>query len=343
MTRIALDLCGGDLGFAPSLAGARMALKHDPNLALDLYGTAEAIGVAEQRSSFTDEQRQRVQLHTCECMVDMTDKPMQVLRNKAESSMAKAIDSLQNGQCQGMVSSGNTSALVTLGLQKLNTLAGVERPAICTSLPARQGRTWLLDMGANLEPTLEQMLVNARMGVAQCRLVEDIQHPRVGVMNVGTEGGKGTRLEWKLAELLQNEAGIEFSGFAEGADLFSGNFDLIVCDGFTGNVALKTAEGMSRYLKNELTEVLHRHWSARFFLALTRRTLRRFREHMDPANYNGAALLGLGGLVVKSHGSSNANGVRHAIDYAAKLARLGCVDYLDSSLERPSHESVATS
>lgn len=343
MTQIALDLCGGDLGCAPSLAGARIALSQDPKLNLQLFGTADAIAMAERSASFTDSQRQRLELHRCECLVDMTDKPIQVLRNKADSSMARAMASLKEGACDGLVSSGNTAALVALGLQKLNTLAGVDRPAICTSLPAHEGRTWLLDMGANLEPTLEQMLVNARMGVIQCRLLENLEKPRVGVMNVGTEGGKGTRLEWKLAELLEKEPGIDFVGFAEGADLFSGNFDLIVCDGFTGNVALKTAEGMSRYLKNEMTDVLHRHWSARFFLALTRRTLRQFREHMDPANYNGAALLGLDGLVVKSHGASNANAVSHAIAYAARLARLNCVQYLDANLDRPPVQSVAAS
>lgn len=289
--------------------------------------------MAERPDSFSAAQRQRVRLHQCESLVGMSDKPMQVLRNKSDSSMAKALDCLSYGHCQAMVSAGNTSALVALGLQKLGTLEGAERPAICTALPSHEGRTWFLDMGANLEPTLQQMLVNARLGAAQCRLLENCSRPRVGIMNVGSEDVKGTRVEWQLSQLLEDEPDMDFVGFAEGADLFSGEFDLIVCDGFTGNVALKTAEGMARYLKSELNDVLHRHWSARFFVALTRRTLRRFRQHMDPANYNGAALLGLNGLVIKSHGSSNSRGISHAIGYAAELASRDSVHYLAQSLK----------
>lgn len=332
MTKIAVDICGGDWGSAPVLVGVRSALKRDANLQVELYGDAAAIASAQKSESFTADQRQRIQIHTCDTSVTMEDRALQVLRHKSNSSMALAISAVADGECDAALSCGNTAALVALGLQHLGTIEGVTRPAICTALPSSKGRTWFLDMGANLEPSVEQMLANTRMGSVQCRLFDSIEKPRVGIMNVGSERSKGTEDERDLAKLLSVEPGIEFCGFAEGADLFTGEFDLIVCDGFTGNVALKTAEGMSRYLKLAFNEMLSNHWSARICYMLMRPRLRTFRQHMDPANYNGAALLGLNGLLVKSHGSSSSKGIRNAILCTAEMVRKDALKHIRGSI-----------
>jgi phosphate acyltransferase len=342
MIKIAVDATGGDLGSAPVLAGVRGALKADTDLFVNLYCDKTTHREASQNSNFPRNLRNRLDLHLCSESVEMDDKPIQALRNKSSSSMAKAIQSIQEKHNDAMLSSGNTAALVGFGLQLLGTIKGVSRPAICTALPSSKGRTWFLDMGANLEPTVEQMLANARMGACQCRLFDGIQSPRVGVLNVGSEMMKGTRKEQELAALLIKEPNMNFVGFAEGADLFSGSFDLVVCDGFAGNVALKTAEGVAKFLTDELSTVLSSHWAARFCYLLLRHDLRDMRRRMDPARYNGAALLGLDGLVVKSHGASKSGGFQNALLLTADMVRLGALSYLQRELEISNANAVLT-
>ncbi len=339
MIKIAVDATGGDLGSAPVLAGVLGALKADSNLFVNLYGDQAACREAELDASFPKQLRNRIEVHLCSESVEMNDKPLQALRNKSSSSMAMAIQSVKEGQSQAMLSSGNTAALVCFALQILGTIKGVTRPAICTALPSSKGRTWFLDMGANLEPTTEQMLANARMGACQCRLFDGIQKPRVGVLNVGTEMIKGTRAEQDLAALLSQEPNMNFVGFAEGADLFSGAFDLVVCDGFSGNVALKTAEGVAEFLTEQLQSALSSHWAARLCYLLLRHDLRDMRRRMDPSRYNGAALLGLNGLVVKSHGASKSGGFQNALLLTAEMVRLGVLTTLKGELERASQGS----
>lgn len=333
MIKIAVDATGGDFGSAPVIAGVRSALKADPDLFVNLYCDKTSHRDASRGANFPRLLRNRIKLHLCSDSVEMDEKPIQALRTKSSSSMALAIKSVKDQTNAAMLSSGNTAALVGFGLQILGTIEGVTRPAICTALPSSRGRTWFLDMGANLQPTTEQMLVNARMGALQCRLVDGIQSPRVGVLNVGSEMMKGTRKEQELAAFLVKEPGINFVGFAEGADLFSGNFDLVVCDGFSGNVALKTAEGVAEFLTEELNSTLSSHWAARFCYLLLRHDLRDMRRRIDPARYNGAALLGLDGLVVKSHGASNSAGFKNALLLTAELVRLGALPYLKRELE----------
>lgn len=333
MIKIAVDATGGDLGSAPVLAGVRGALKADSDLVVNLYCDKPTHREASLHSSFPRSLRARLHLHLCSESVEMDDKPIQALRHKSSSSMARAVQSVKEKLNDAMLSSGNTAALVGFGLQLLGTIPGVSRPAICTALPSSKGRTWFLDMGANLEPTVEQMLANARMGACQCRLFDGVQSPRVGVLNVGSEMMKGTRKEQELAALLIKEPNMNFVGFAEGADLFSGSFDLVVCDGFAGNVALKTAEGVAEFLTEQLQSVLKSDWAARFCYFLLRRDLRDMRRRMDPARYNGAALLGLDGLVVKSHGASKTGGFQNALLLTADMVRLGALPYLKQELE----------
>lgn len=341
MIKIAVDATGGDFGSAPVLAGVRGALKADTDLFVNLYCDKSSHRDASLNSNFPRSLRGRIDLHLCSESVEMDEKPIQALRNKSSSSMAKAIQSIKDNSNDAMLSSGNTAALVGFGLQLLGTIEGVSRPAICTALPSSKGRTWFLDMGANLEPSAEQMLANARMGACQCRLFDGIQSPRVGVLNVGSEMMKGTRKEQVLAAELIKEPNMNFVGFAEGADLFSGAFDLVVCDGFAGNVALKTAEGVAELLSKELKSTLSNHWAARLCYLLLRHDLRDMRRRMDPSRYNGAALLGLNGLVVKSHGASKVDGFQNALLLTADMVRLGALPYLKQELELSTADAVS--
>jgi glycerol-3-phosphate acyltransferase PlsX len=333
MIKVAVDASGGDLGSAPVLAGVRGALNADPDIFVSLFCDPASHTKALNNSILPKSLRNRFSLHLCGESVAMDDKPLQALRNKASSSMAMALESVAQKDTQAMISSGNTGALVGFGLQLLGTIPGVTRPAICTALPSSRGRTWFLDMGANLEPTLEQMLANARMGASQCRLFDGIQSPRVGVLSVGSESIKGTQIQQDLATELTKEPGIEFVGFAEGADLFAGAFDLVVCDGLTGNVALKTAEGVAHFLSDELKAVLSRHWLARISYLLLRQSLKEFRRRMDPSRYNGAAFLGLDGLVVKSHGASDSGAFQNALLLTTDMVRLDALSFLKGELK----------
>ena len=343
MITIAVDASGGDLGSAPVFSGIRDSLKADQDLSIKLFCDAENYEKASQPAVFPKTLRDRIDLLLCSESVTMEEKPLQALRNKASSSMAEALKSLDKGESQAMISSGNTGALVGFGLQILGTIPGISRPAICTALPSNKGRTWFLDMGANLEPSLEQMLDNARMGAAQCRLVEGIERPRVGVLNVGSESMKGKRIEQQVAAELAKQADIDFAGFAEGADLFSGEFNLIVCDGFAGNVALKTAEGVADFLSDQLKTLLNNDWAARFCYLLLRRDLRGLRRRIDPARYNGASLLGLNGLVVKSHGASTSSGFQNALNTTASLVRMGALPYMKDALASSSLDKAKIS
>jgi glycerol-3-phosphate acyltransferase PlsX len=251
----------------------------------------------------------------------MDEKPAAALRHKAESSMALAIQSHQQGNSGAMVSAGNTAALVAFGLQILDSLPGVNRPALCCAMPHRTGRTWMLDMGATLEPEPDQLVQFARMGSCLAQINEGLERPRVGLLNVGSENGKGTSAVRDLAAQLESCADIYYCGFAEGVDICSGRFDVIVCEGFAGNVALKAAEGVSSYIGELVADFRRDGWVSRFAMLLLRKRLQALGRRIDPAEFNGAPLLGLGGLIIKSRGGTNTRGFATAIALAAEMAR----------------------
>ncbi len=319
---------GGDSGIAVTLPGVLDALHADPLLKISLFGDEEALHTA-----LKERQVDRLTLVHCPTTVDMDEKPASVLRRKTDSSLAQAIGALKNNEASAVVSAGNTAAMVAFGVQMLGTLPKVERPALCTSLPHAHGRTWMLDMGATLEPDAEQLLQFARMGSCQARLYDGLDDPRVGLLNVGAEITKGTASIREAAALLENCHQFHYAGFAEGIDLCSGRFDVIVCDGFVGNVALKSAEGVSNYMGELLGELLKGTLMTRLGLFLISRELKSWRVRIDPAEYNGASLLGLNGLVVKSRGGTNVRGFRRAIEMTAELARQDIVNKIRTELE----------
>lgn len=318
---------GGDSGVAVTVPAVIAALKSDPALSIRLFGETSAI--EDQLRGWSSG---RLQIVHCANSVDMTDKPGAVLRHKADSSMAKAIQAHQEGQAAAVISAGNTAALVVFSLQILGHLNGVDRPALCCAMPHKQGRTWMLDMGATLEPDIDTLVQYARMGCSLAQINEGFDRPRVGILNVGSEICKGTSAIRELASRLESAQDIHYCGFAEGVDICSGRFDVIVCDGFSGNVALKAAEGVSSYISDVVTDFRRSDWLSKLIVLLMRGRLKKLRSHMDPAEFNGAPLLGLNGLVIKSRGGTSIRGFSRAIELAARMARGDIVNRIQEKL-----------
>lgn len=320
---------GGDSGVAVTVPAVLAVLRSDPTLSIHLFGDTPAIEAQLQGHSSA-----RLKIVHCLNPVDMTDKPGSALRHKSDSSMAMAIQDLQKSSSVAVVSAGNTAALVAFGLQLLGSISGVSRPALCCAMPHKNGRTWMLDMGATLEPDAEMLVEYARMGNSLAHVNDGIARPRVGLLNVGSEVCKGTSAVRDLASRLENTENINYCGFAEGVDICSGRFDVIVCDGFSGNVALKAAEGVSSYIGNIFTDFRQGDWLSKLVLLLLRSRLKELRSHMDPAEFNGAPLLGLNGLIVKSRGGTNVRGFARAIELAAEMARSKVIERIQ---EQPGH------
>lgn len=320
---------GGDSGVAVTVPAVLAALRTDPTLSINLFGDEAAIEGQLQGIRFD-----RLQVTHCPSSVDMTDSPGSAIRHKSASSMAMAIQYHRESSSAGVVSAGNTAALVAFGLQLLEAIPGVDRPALCCAMPHRKGRTWMLDMGATLEPDADMLVQYARMGSNLAQLNDGLARPRVGLLNVGSEISKGTPAVKDLAGRLENAKDIDYCGFAEGIDICSGRFDVIVCDGFSGNVALKAAEGVSSYIGDIFTDFRQNDWLSTLVIWLLRGRLKELRSHMDPAEFNGAPLLGLNGLIVKSRGGTNVRGFTRAIELAASMARRDVIGHIQAQLGR---------
>lgn len=318
---------GGDSGVAVTVPAVIAALNSDPALSVYLFGDEAAI--EKQLQGFRSS---RLVLFHCPASVEMTDSPGAALRRKSDSSMANAIRNHQEGRSDAVISAGNTAAMVAYGLQILGSLEGVQRPALCCAMPHKRGRTWMLDMGATLEPDTNTLLQYARMGSLLAQVTENLASPRVGLLNVGSEVCKGTSAIRELASRLEKTADIDYRGFAEGVDICSGRFDVIVCDGFAGNVALKAAEGVSSYIGDIFTDFRRSDWLSKLVILLLKGKLKKMRAQMDPAEFNGAPLLGLKGCVVKSRGGTNVRGFTRAIELAAAMARAGVIQRIQDQM-----------
>ena len=257
------------------------------------------------------------------------------LRRGRGTSMRLAIDAVAAGDAAGVVSAGNTGALMAMAKTVLKTLPGVHRPAIASIFPTRRGRTVMLDLGANVECTADNLVQFAVLGEVFARGVLGIARPRVGLLNVGIETTKGSDVVRNAARLLQSGGlPIEFHGFVEGDDIPRGTVDVVVTDGFTGNIALKTAEGTARLFADLLREALSRSLLARLGYLLARPALLGLRDRLDPRRYNGGLFLGLNGIAVKSHGSADELGFATAIAFAVEMARYGFNDNVVADLAR---------
>lgn len=311
---------GGDIGLSVTIPATLEFLgKHPGNRAL-LAGIEPQLSADLERHRVPDTIRQRATILPAEDVVAMDDPPAVALRGKRRSSMRLAIEAVRDGQAQAAISAGNTGALMAIARFVLKTIDGIDRPAIATAMPnMKGGATTMLDLGANVDCTAEHLLQFALMGAALVSITSGRERPSVGLLNVGEELIKGNETVKLAAELLRAST-LNFHGNVEGDDIFRGTTDVVVCDGFVGNVALKTSEGLAQMLRSFMKEEFNRGPLSRLMAMAAMPVLRRFSQRIDHRRYNGAALLGLRGVVVKSHGSADAYAFGHALARAAEAA-----------------------
>ncbi len=248
-------------------------------------------------------------------VVSMDDPPVLALRNKKKSSMRIAINMVKDGKAQACVSAGNTGALMATARFVLKMISGIDRPAICCALPSAQGHTFMMDLGANIDCTSEHLYQFALMGSVLVNALDDIEDPRIGLLNIGEEEIKGNDVVKQASQLLADSK-LNYIGYVEGNDIFGKKADVIVTDGFVGNVSLKTIEGVAKLISDFLVEEFKRNWLSKLIGLLALSALKRFKRRVDPRRYNGASLLGLQGIVVKSHGSADKVAFANAIKIA---------------------------
>ena len=316
---ISLDGMGGD--FAPTiiLEGAQIARTRHPDVQYIIFGDKAKLATAiADYPGLADVTEIR---HTTDIVLN-DDKAGQALRRRRDSSMWHSIQAVKTGEAQGVVSGGNTGALMAMALFILRPLDGVDRPAIAGVLPTLQGESVMLDLGANVECTAEHLVQFAVMGIVFARIAMGLVRPKVGLLNIGEEDLKGTEALKEAADMLrQAELPMDFRGFIEGNNIPLGKVDVVVTDGFTGNVALKTVEGAAKYITQLLRRAFNSSWLSKLAYFLARSALQKMRKQIDPSVHNGGIFMGLNGICVKSHGSSDAIGFAHAIDFAVDLAR----------------------
>ena len=319
--RVAIDAMGGDVGPAVMIAGAELAYKRRTDLGFILFGDEEALKL--ELANRPDLSRVSEIVH-CEDVIAATDKPSQAIRRIKTTSMGRAILAVKEGDAHATVSAGNTGALMSMAKLSLRTMPGIDRPALAALLPTLGANDLvMLDLGANTECDTQNLVQFAVMGAAYARVVLDLDRPRVQLLNIGTEELKGTD-ELKEAAAILREAdylGMRFDGFIEGDKLSRGDVDVIVTDGFSGNIALKSLEGTARFVTDLLKRAFSSSIRSKIGFLISRPATELLRHHLDPNNHNGAVFLGLNGLVVKSHGSATDKGVANAIRVAARMVR----------------------
>ncbi|MBV8635642.1 MAG: phosphate acyltransferase PlsX [Burkholderiaceae bacterium] len=332
--KISIDCMGGDHGPAVTVAAAISFLKREPEAELILVGLEEPIRAVLKKHKALDHPRLTVLPAT---EVVTMDDPLEVaLRRKKDSSMRVAITQLKEGKVQACVSAGNTGALMAISRYVLKTLPGVDRPAICTLLPNQKDKpTYMLDLGANVDCEPVHLHQFALMGSALVSAMEHRKLPTVGLLNVGEEDIKGNAIVKETAKLLRadHEKGVlNFHGNVEGDDIFKGTVDIVVCDGFVGNIVLKASEGLGRFVKVILTTEFKRNIITMLGALIARTALKSIAKRLNPARFNGASLLGLRGLVFKSHGSADAYGYEWAIRRAHEAAKLDVLARISTTI-----------
>lgn len=320
---IALDVMGGDNAPRSVLRGANIARKRFPNVEFLLFGDEARIAPLLKRMPRL--RRCATVVHAPDAIAD-DEKVAVALRTGKNSSMRKAIEAVRDGKAGGIVSGGNTGALMAMAKILLRTLAGIDRPAMASFFPTLRGETAMLDLGANIECSGENLVQFAVMGELFARTVLSSIKPSVGLLNVGTEEMKGHEELRRAHAALREHKGLNFHGFIEGDDIAAGTVDVVVTDGFTGNVALKSSEGTARLIYGFIRESLRSSFLAMIGGILARPALRKLRDRIDPRRYNGAVFLGLNGICVKSHGSTDALGFATAIGVAVDMIQGGFIE-----------------
>jgi glycerol-3-phosphate acyltransferase PlsX len=318
--RISLDLMGGDFGPEVVVPGAAKALERHPEISFLLYGRKDLC------QPFIDKfpkLKAKSVFYDCDVAVAMDEKPSQALRRgRNVSSMWRSIEAVKLGEADVIVSAGNTGALMAVSMFGLGIIEGISRPAIAVIWPTLKGQCVVLDVGANVSATDEQLVDFAVMGEAFAHVIFGLEKPTVGILNVGAEEQKGNEGVRGAAQILRNSnLPMDFHGFVEGDDIAKGTVDVVVTDGFTGNIALKTAEGTARLVSSYLRQALKRSMLSKLGAVIASGALNALKRKMDPRAQNGGVFLGLNGIVVKSHGSADAVGFASALDIAIDMAR----------------------
>jgi phosphate acyltransferase len=332
--RIALDAMGGDHGPSVVLPGAELSLIRHPDIEFQIFGDRAVIDpllgklpALKAKSTIT---------HT-DVAIRMDDKPSQALRHgRWKSSMWLTLEAVKRGEADVAVSAGNTGALMAMARFSLKMLEGIERPAIAALWPTLKGESVVLDVGASIGADEDHLINLAAMGSAMARVLFDIERPTVGLLNIGVEEVKGLEPMREAGRILResNYAHFDYHGFVEGDDIGKGAVDVVVTEGFAGNIALKTAEGTARQFAQYLKSAMNRTWAARLGYLLARRAFETLREKMDPRKANGGVFLGLNGIVIKSHGGADAEGFAAAIDIGYDMVRYELLDKIGQSMAR---------
>lgn len=327
---LALDAMGGDNAPSIVIDGALIALQKHKDLKVVLYGDADLIST-EKFSQYKD----RITIVDTKVSILSTDPPRDVLRQKVNSSMHLAIKAVQNNEVDGVVSAGNTGVYMALSKIYLKTITGIERPAIIRALPSVKGSTVVLDLGANLVCSSKNLLDFAIMGVIFAKTVVGIENPKVGLLNIGSEDFKGHEYLQDAAERIRN-SNMNFHGFVEGNDTVSGLVDVVVTDGFSGNIALKSIEGAAHLIGSFMKEVFvgdKTPFFTRLGTLLSKKSFKQLKSLIDPRVYNGALFVGLNGVSVKSHGSADGFGFSNAIEVAYSAVKHKTVENIKSLVE----------
>jgi glycerol-3-phosphate acyltransferase PlsX len=332
--RIALDAMGGDHGPSVTLPGAEIALVRHPEIEYLLFGDSALMapvleGLPRLKASAKV-------IHT-DVAIRMDDKPSQALRyGRWKSSMWLAIDAVKKGEADVAVSAGNTGALMAMARFNLRMIEGIERPAIAALWPTLKGESVVLDVGASIGADEAHLVNLAAMGSAMARVLFDVERPTVGLLNIGVEEIKGLEQVREAGRILRESPlrHFEYHGFVEGDDIGKGVVDVVVTEGFAGNIALKTAEGTAHQLAQYLRAAMNRTWASRLGYLLARQAFRTLREKMDPRKSNGGVFLGLNGIVIKSHGGADAEGTASAIDMGYDMVRYELLDKISQSMAR---------
>lgn len=307
--RIAIDAMGGDHGLVVTVPAALQALQKFSDIHILLVGLQDQIQAQLQNHSYDKE---RLTIVHAEQIVDMDELPSKALRNKRKSSMRIALNLVKNDEAQACVSAGNTGALMAVAKFVLKTLPGIDRPAICTSMPTMKGHVHVLDLGANVGCSGENLAQFAVMGSVLAKAVDDNSKPRVGLLNIGEEEIKGHQ-RIKDAHHILVSSSINYCGYIEGDDIYKGDTDVVACDGFDGNIALKASEGVAKMISFYLKRAFKRNLLTKLAGLICYPVLKSFKDKVDPRRYNGASLLGLRKIVIKSHGGADQFSFLHAI------------------------------
>lgn len=323
---------GGDFGPRVVVPALVKSLRKHPDVSALVTGEQRPLDLALNDPAAVDV-LSRIDTCYSQYSIGDDDSPSSIIRSKRDSSMGLALQAVADGQAHACISAGHTGALMALGLVILKTLPGISRPAICTTFPTSAGRSYILDLGANLDCSPAQLTQFAVLGSLTTRELDGIAEPRVCLLNVGEEANKGNGVIKKTAELLKAEPLINYCGYVEGDGLFGGDAQVVVCDGFSGNVALKATEGAARMVSAMVADLFTSNWLNRLAALLLGGSMEALKSRLDPAHYNGAYLLGLNGVTVKSHGGANEIAFGCALDVAIEAAKHNLPEVLSPILQ----------